>query len=96
MGNNVFSGKYALLSLSLSLRYVLFVSGWNLGSSSCDQLSVDMMVDYVTGQLGGAKVCAIITYMYEMISAYLYLVSPGQRPLLFDSPGCIGRKFCHR
>ena len=33
-------------------RYVVLVSGLNLGSSWCDQLSVEMFVDYVTGQLG--------------------------------------------
>jgi len=32
------------------------VSGLNLGSSSSDQFSIETMVDYVTGQLGGAKV----------------------------------------
>ena len=37
-------------------RYVLLVSGLCLGSSWCDQLSVEMLVDYVTGQLGGGKV----------------------------------------
>ena len=37
------------------IRYVLMLSGLNLGSSWCDQLSIEMMVDYITGQLGGAK-----------------------------------------
>ena len=37
-------------------KYVLLVSGLNLGSSWCDQLSIEMMVDYVTGQLGGVDV----------------------------------------
>ncbi len=31
------------------------MSGLNLGSSWSDQLSVEMMVDYVTGQLGGPE-----------------------------------------
>lgn len=34
-------------------RFVVLLSGLNLGSSWCDQLSVEMLVDYVTGQLGG-------------------------------------------
>ena len=37
-------------------RYVVLVSGLNLGSSWCDQLSVEMFVDYITGQLGGPAV----------------------------------------
>ena len=37
-------------------RYVLLVSGLNLGSSWCDQLSVTLLVDYITGQLGGPAV----------------------------------------
>ena len=37
-------------------RYVLLVSGLCLGSPWCDQLSVEMLVDYVTGQLGGGEV----------------------------------------
>lgn len=37
-------------------KYVLLVSGLNLGSSWSDQLSIEMMVDYVTGQLGGVDV----------------------------------------
>jgi hypothetical protein len=32
------------------------VSGLNLGSSWSDQLSVEMLVDYITGQLGGVRV----------------------------------------
>jgi len=37
-------------------KYVVLVSGLNLGSSWCDQLSVEMLVDYITGQLGGLAV----------------------------------------
>lgn len=37
-------------------RYVVLVSGLNLGSSWCDQLSMEMFVDYITGQLGGPAV----------------------------------------
>ena len=40
----------------MRFRYIMLVSGLNLGSSWCDQLSVEMMVDYITGQLGGVKV----------------------------------------
>ncbi|CAI8054295.1 DNA polymerase delta subunit 2 [Geodia barretti] len=36
-------------------RYVLLVSGLGMGSSWCDQLSLEMFVDYVTGQLGGVS-----------------------------------------
>ncbi len=32
------------------------VSGLNVGSKWCDQLSIEMMVDYIAGQLGGANV----------------------------------------
>lgn len=41
---------------TLISRYVLLVSGLNVGSSWCDQLSIEMMADYVTGQLGGIRV----------------------------------------
>ena len=44
------------IMLQYVCRYVLLVSGLCLGSSWCDQLSVEMLVDYVTGQLGGGKV----------------------------------------
>ena len=37
-------------------RYVLLSSGLNLGSSWSDQLSVELLVDYITGQLGGEEV----------------------------------------
>ena len=40
----------------LCSRYVLLVSGLGMGSSWCDQLSIEMMVDYITGQLGGVSV----------------------------------------
>ena len=43
-------------SAGLCSRYVLLVSGLGMGSSWCDQLSIEMMVDYITGQLGGATV----------------------------------------
>lgn len=44
--------------LSSCFRYVLLVSGLNLGSMWSSQLSVQMMVDYIAGQLGGPKVCS--------------------------------------
>lgn len=34
----------------------MLLSGLNLGSSWCDQLSIEMLVDYITGQLGGDNV----------------------------------------
>ena len=40
----------------LCSRYVLLVSGLGIGSSWSDQLSIEMLVDYITGQLGGASV----------------------------------------
>ena len=46
---------YDLLCVAMC-RYVVLVSGLNLGSSWCDQLSVEMLVDYITGQLGGPAV----------------------------------------
>ena len=36
-------------------RCVLLVSGLGMGSSWCDQLSIEMLVDYVTSQLGGVS-----------------------------------------
>ena len=45
-------------------RYVLLVSGLGMGSSWCDQLSLEMLVDYVTGQLGGPSVS-----MYIVVTA---------------------------
>ena len=47
------------------LRYVLLVSGLNLGSAWCDQLSIQLLVDYLSGQLGaynvsvGVGVCVV-------------------------------------
>lgn len=40
----------------LFLRYVVLVSGLNMGSSWYDQLSIQSFIDYVTGQLGGPQV----------------------------------------
>ena len=40
---------------SLTCRYVLLVSGLNLGSSHSNEF-IEMMVDYITGQLDGAEV----------------------------------------
>ena len=34
------------------------MSGLNLGSLWTSQLSIQMMADYITGQLGGPKVCS--------------------------------------
>ena len=45
-------------------RYVLLVSGLGMGSSWCDQLSIEMLVDYVTSQLGGAVVSEPHTLMF--------------------------------
>ena len=42
------------------VRYVVLMSGLNLGSSWSDLLSVEMMTDYITGQLGGVKVRPLI------------------------------------
>jgi DNA polymerase delta subunit 2 len=44
-------------------RFVLLVSGLGIGSSWSDQLSIQLLVDYITGQLGGAsdqKLCSSI------------------------------------
>ena len=51
--------KWDKLFSSMSLvflRYVVLVSGLNIGSSWYDQLSIQSFVDYVTGQLGGPQV----------------------------------------
>ena len=40
---------------SLTCRYVLLVSGLNLGSPHSNEF-IETMVDYITGQLDGAKV----------------------------------------
>ena len=37
-------------------RYVVLVSGLNLGSPWCDRVNIEMFVDYVTGQLGAYRV----------------------------------------
>lgn len=51
------AGYYLLcVAMFAMCRYVVLVSGLNLGSSWCDQLSVEMFVDYITGQLGGPAV----------------------------------------
>ena len=47
---------HSLFLCAAMCRYVVLVSGLNLGSSWCDQLSVEMFVDYITGQLGGPSV----------------------------------------
>ena len=54
----------------------MLLSGLNLGSSWCDQLSTEMMVDYVTGQLGGAKVNESHS-PDNALSALFYLVVVG-------------------
>ena len=54
----------------LACRYVLLVSGLNLGSSHSDQFSIETMVDYITGQLGGAKVgtgSLILLFFFDVI-----------------------------
>ena len=39
----------------LCCRYVVFVSGLNVGSAHCDQLALQLMVDYLSGCLGGVE-----------------------------------------
>jgi len=36
-------------------RYIGLVSGLNIGSSHCDQLSLQLFIDYITGSVGGAS-----------------------------------------
>ena len=36
-------------------RYVVFVSGLNVGSAHCNQLALQLMVDYLSGCLGGVE-----------------------------------------
>ena len=42
----------------------MLVSGLNVGSSWFDQLSIQMFVDYITGQLGGQ----LVSYRYLLTS----------------------------
>ena len=35
-------------------RYIALVSGLNVGSAHCDQLSLQLFIDYITGSVGGA------------------------------------------
>ena len=37
------------------LRYIVLLSGLNVGSNHSDQLSVEMMVDYLTGFCGAPE-----------------------------------------
>ena len=37
------------------LRYIAIVSGLNIGSDHCSQLSVEVLVDYLAGHLGGPR-----------------------------------------
>ena len=48
------------LLVDYSNRYVLLVSGLNIGSSWCDNTSVQMLIDYICGQIGGYQVIIII------------------------------------
>ena len=42
-------------------RYIALVSGLNVGSSHCDQLSLQLFIDYITGSVGGtAGYCSSI------------------------------------
>ena len=42
-------------------RYIAIVSGLNVGSAHCDQLSLQLFIDYVTGVVGGpADSCSSI------------------------------------
>lgn len=51
-----FAGRFLSRGQTVCHRYVVLLSGLNLGSSWSDQLSVEMLTDYITGQLGGVKV----------------------------------------
>ena len=53
-------------------RYVLLVSGLGMGSSWCDQLSLEMFVDYVTGQLGGVSVTYYISHLSSLVNEVSY------------------------
>ena len=44
----------------------MLVSGLEMGSSWCDQLKIEMLVDYITGQLGGAEVSKCIIELYHL------------------------------
>ena len=54
--------RVSLLSPSI-FRFVVLVSGLNIGSAWFDQLSIQMLVDYITGQAGGPQV-SNIAYSY--------------------------------
>lgn len=53
----------------LCSRYVLLVSGLGIGSSWSDQLSIEMLVDYITGQLGGVSVSS--TFIFTLIFSFV-------------------------
>ena len=48
----------SIFSFSM-FRFVVLVSGLNIGSAWFDQLSIQMLVDYITGQAGGPQVSVI-------------------------------------
>jgi hypothetical protein len=52
--------------------YVALVSGWNIGPENPSPLAVQLLVDYITGSLGGPNVCTprctvAIVYGYLMV-----------------------------
>eukprot|EP00731_Ephydatia_muelleri_P028441 Em0020g85a len=50
-------------------KYVVLVSGLNLGSPWCDRVSIEMFVDYVTGQLGAHKDMEFCSHIVRVIVA---------------------------
>ena len=64
----------------LCSRYVLLVSGLGIGSSWSDQLSIEMLVDYITGQLGGVSVS--FTFIFTLLFSFVCL---GSEVLLWNS-----------
>ena len=49
-------------------RYVMLLSGLNVGSPWCNQLAIQMMVDYASGQLCGPQVrvcvCTVMCHIH--------------------------------
>lgn len=57
--------------MKIYFRYIVLVSGLNLGSAWCDQISVEMLMDYITGQMGAPEVGTL----YHLLTCLKYRVS---------------------
>ena len=44
-------------------KYIVFVSGLSVGSSACNPLQFQLLVDHITGQLGDEKVLTVSCFL---------------------------------